>query len=499
MDGPERQECDDSGILQLGSSAAFSDELRRSAVSETEEISRASAQISNGIILEEKLHNQAEKDRSHATKEMNSHLCSEKEAIERLTMDDGVMRGLINTLNTELLPHTTDVEDVAENRLFPTMKGFGETTRKRVSDLRAQIEEIQESLLCQVEEVSSLEAKAEKVETETAMEGLEDSLEKSIAATLSKLEILEEIKKRQETLRSSSVAAEKRLEEVEKDVLTSRLQLSSKRKELETQLNAATKRRDQEVEEHAMLEKVLRELTKREKAASNGLEAIKTKDANLMSFIKSKAERAKHRETVRAQRNELYSAKKSLEHQIVAVKEIIVQAQRSNAEIERSMEELQQKKDANDKREAEVILPARTESADILVEKEAARAILAKTNTPVQNRSSFENEKAKLSRLKSKRESIRKDFEAKTALAEARKLDAEEEAKETHQKMESLEKIAHKTARILEEQEKRLEQMKARQAKRNEAMRKLGVLQFGSAVIQESKRVERNFTVQAQP
>ena len=218
MNEQDHSESDESGILQLGSSAAFSDELRRSTAAETEEIAKVSGQLSNGINLEEKLRCQAEKDRSHATKEMESLLSSEKEAIDRITMDGSVMRGLVNTLKAELLTYGTEMEEDKETQPFGSVKRFNESTMARVNELRIMIEEIQRTLLCQAEDISSLRAEAENVESSIAVDGLEDSLNKSIASTSSKLTILEDIKKRKEYLSSTSEAAETRLREVEKEI-----------------------------------------------------------------------------------------------------------------------------------------------------------------------------------------------------------------------------------------------------------------------------------------
>ena len=217
---------DDSGILQLGSSASFSDELRRSTVAETEEIAKASEQLSHGITLEEKIQSQAEKDRSNSAKEMQSHISSEKEALERLTMDNGVVDGLITTLNTELLMQAIDSEGTRKGRSFPT-KLSALSTRKRVESLRDQIDDIQKSLICQAEAVLSLKEEAEKMESSTAIAGLEESLQTSISSTTTKLEILEEVKARYNSLRSKTRSAEKRLEQTEKELSDSVCLLSN--------------------------------------------------------------------------------------------------------------------------------------------------------------------------------------------------------------------------------------------------------------------------------
>lgn len=276
-----------------------------------------------------------------------------------------------------------------------------------------------------------------------------------------------------------------------------RSKLSAKQKETAARLTAMKERCASEAEEHSRLETILLELRKRENAAKRDLAALKAKDAKLASFITAKAEKAKRHEDLRSERKRLYAIKMALPTKIAGVKRNIEHSQRANAEIERAMEEVQQIKAANDKREAEVILPARMEHEDILVEKKAALAILSRTNIPIANRS-FGQEKSKISELRSRREIIRKDFELKRARVQELSLEVESEKNHSIAETQAIGDIARRTALILEEAQSRMDRLKARQAKRNEAFRKLGVLQFGAALIHESKRVERNIAVKQQ-
>ena len=261
---------------------------------------------------------------------------------------------------------------------------------------------------------------------------------------------------------------------------------------------AAQSRCSVQTEELSRLEKIVGQLQKRDEQARDDLEVLKSRDAKLTSFIKEKEDKTKQRETLRFQRNRIYSLKKDVEDKIIAAKRSIDRSYRLKAESEKAMEELQQKKAHNDKRDVEVILPARTELEDIIVEKKAAEAILAKTDMPIKGRA-FDDEKTKLTQLCAKHESMRKDVEMKRARVQALKLEVEEEGRQLKAEMESLEKGGLRTAKILEEEQKRLVRVKARRDSRNEALRKLQVLRFGSAVIYESKQVERNLAVQQLP
>ena len=240
------------------------------------------------------------------------------------------------------------------------------------------------------------------------------------------------------------------------------------------------------------MENMLNQLKKREESIKDSIAALKIRDAMFASFLSDKEEKQKTRESLRCQRSSLYATKKAAEDDLVRAKEKIDQLRKNNAEIQEALEKAHQRRADNIKKEAEIILPSLTEHKDILEEKKAAMAILAKMNSSVVTRT-FETEKTRLSQLRSKRESIRKDHETKRALLQAREVDAQGTADESKLHLESRESVARRTGSILQEEQKRLDGLKTQLTKRNEALRKLGVFQIGAAVIKESKRAERRF------
>ena len=77
---------EDQAILDFGSSVHVNDELRRSIVSETEDLQQDIHKFKDAIASESKINQQLLKDKSHATAETQDLHRSSKEVHDRLTM-----------------------------------------------------------------------------------------------------------------------------------------------------------------------------------------------------------------------------------------------------------------------------------------------------------------------------------------------------------------------------------------------------------------------------
>mmetsp|Transcript_4176 Transcript_4176/g.8973 ORF Transcript_4176/g.8973 Transcript_4176/m.8973 type:complete len:520 (-) Transcript_4176:328-1887(-) len=511
------QEGDD-GIFQFGSSVSCNDELRRSAVADTEEIEKECAKVSESIRFEEDLRFQTEKDCSHARKEMDNLLQSAKDAHERLGMNDEILRGLFSTLKTELSsndlyslsPSTTSGTDstlldltTEEGSLDSTpsntvsviaLKKFTETTEKHVNSLRMQIENIQKSISSETEAMKALVEEAGKVEEGIASEGLETSLTKYRESTASKLQILEEIKARHGSLHTKISDSEDRLREVEKEVMGLTEQLSSRQKDTATKLADGEKVLYAEMQEESRLQEILRQVKIHDEEVKNELRVLKEKDAELLSCIQSKKEKVKQREELREKRNHLYSTKTEVGEKTENTKRKLDEAKLSLEKSEKRTEDIQKRKLRNDKRDAEVTLPAKSELNDLLAAKRTSEEFLEESRKPVED-NRFTKETGRLAELRSKRESLRKDFEAKKARLHESRQQWEGEEHDSEMDVESLRSIAKKTSSLLKDAQDRVAELKSRRAKREEAIRKLTVIRNGVALLERSKQVERQITV----
>lgn len=493
------EECED-GIFQFGHSVGFNDEMRRTAVAETEEIEKASSQLSNAINLEEKLRVQSLKDRSHAAKEMDGFLRTRKEALERLAMDSEVLRGLAHTLSNQF--STNNVDDSIESNdsrseegfdnvhSLLEMKHFIESASKKAITFRDHLKEINQNLLSQAELVGSLNNEAEVVEKRILSQGLESSLEKSRESTSSKRAILEELKTRLASAMSYIESSENRLQRVEEEVAAMNHRLASKQKEADAELASGKTRLAAELQEKNNLEEVSRQLQKRKVEVMNELESLKDMDTKLASFIKAKEESTQTREYLRLQRNQLYASKKEKEKNISEAKDKLDIARCSFAEAEKKMEEVQKMKLGNDSREVEVLLLARKELGDIDANTKNYEDFLLEARKRSE-KCSFIKEKERLAQLRSKHENIQKDIAAKTAQLQQILSVVEEEEKQSEVDLASLRGRLEKAEEMLNAKRKHLDLLKEQKYKRLEMLRKLEVLRYGANIIRSSKLVER--------
>lgn len=247
---------------------------------------------------------------------------------------------------------------------------------------------------------------------------------------------------------------------------------------------------DAEIQEKSRLEAMLHQVKSHDDEVKKEIQVLKAKDEKLAQFVAQKAEKAKRREDLRKQRNQITTAKRQTEDSIMDAKKRIDKLKRAVDKEEQDAKEIENLRERNDKQEAEVILPAKSELNDVNAEKEQLLALVAE-NTNRAPPNTFTEESARLTELKNKSYSLRQQLEAKQSCLRKYEVTWAEKDVELTAESSSLRKKEKKTSQLLEDQQSRLENLEANQAKHFELLRKFEILRRGVELLDISRKEER--------
>jgi len=241
-----------------------------------------------------------------------------------------------------------------------------------------------------------------------------------------------------------------------------------------------------------------REAELSEKMKQTGEVKMQCDEASLIS--KSCKEMKAKREHERAERKKLYSQKVEGEAEMTVFKDKLNKSNSVLLKYNEDLANIEEEKEANDKFEAEKILPAKSEANDIAKEKEQ---ILDVTEAALEALNNDEMIKAAKEHKKEAREMTNKALELEDELESKqstrhellRILDDQEDAYEKATlerdefKKKTEDSIAGEQGRIGDHEKYK----KARSAKRkdDELFRKNQVLEYGAEVVRASKMEER--------
>lgn len=503
------EENGEGEFLDFGLSVGDTECFRETAVKETEEISRQNSKLTDEIALEEKLKLQTMKDCKYAANEMTSHLSTTRDAASRIETNEELLNGVYHSLKEEVssaLSSSSARMSIDTNAIpseLPTKEGttdliqaavkmkiFPEKEEARVNTMRLKMDKIKQTTSSQKEEMNCLMVEAGNLEEIIASECLERSLAQTRESTASKQLMLEEIKGRQASLRNqiSEVESSSQAAVHEIDVLGNQFTIIQKEKAVE--LAEQQKMFDAEIQEKSRLEAMLHQVKSHDDEVKKEIQVLKAKDEKLAQFVAQKAEKAKRREDLRKQRNQITTAKRQTEDSIMDAKKRIDKLKRAVDKEEQDAKEIENLRERNDKQEAEVILPAKSELNDVNAEKEQLLALVAE-NTNRAPPNTFTEESARLTELKNKSYSLRQQLEAKQSCLRKYEVTWAEKDVELTAESSSLRKKEKKTSQLLEDQQSRLENLEANQAKHFELLRKFEILRRGVELLDISRKEER--------